>query len=66
MSIALTLAVVALAAIVLVARAKKRAKRDKPVDVFYVCRQCEHPYAIPNVPTRCRRCGGPVDKQFSE
>ena len=61
-------ALVALAVIVGVAlliRNRRKKANDHPVNVFYVCRQCEHPYFLPNVPLRCRRCDGPVEKQFT-
>jgi rubrerythrin len=64
MSIALTLFVLVFATVVFVRIKKKRAERHSSAQVFYVCRQCEHPYVMPNVPLRCRRCDGPVEKTF--
>lgn len=64
MSIGLILAALAIVAVVLVVRARKRKTREQS-EMFYVCRQCEHPYFLPNVPARCRRCDGPVDKRSS-
>jgi len=61
MSITLIASIVATAAVVYFVR-KRRAARKAAEPVFYACRQCEHPYAMPNVPLKCRRCGGPVDK----
>ncbi|MGD9680899.1 MAG: hypothetical protein AB7W16_06930 [Candidatus Obscuribacterales bacterium] len=29
----------------------------------HFCRQCEHPYEVPDIPSRCRRCGGSVDRR---
>ena len=63
MSMTLTLVALAVAVAVLVRVKKKRVERQS-AGIFYICRQCEHPYAMPNVPLRCRRCDGPVEKQF--
>jgi rubrerythrin len=64
MSIALTLLALVVATGILVRVKKKQAERRDAAQVFYVCRQCEHPYVMPNVPLRCRRCDGPVEKTF--
>jgi rRNA maturation endonuclease Nob1 len=42
-------------------RSKRRKARESN-DIIHVCRQCEHPYSMPDIPRYCRRCGGPVDK----
>lgn len=53
-----------IAAIVcLLVAARRRHRQGKPQHtVFYACTRCERPYAIPDVPLRCRQCGGNVEK----
>ena len=62
MTLVLTLGAIAAGIIALLIVRARRRKAHKESTTFYACRQCEHPYFIPNVPLRCRRCEGPVDK----
>lgn len=64
MSIFFALIALVIVSVALVRVKKKRAAARRAAEAFYVCRQCEHPYVMPNVPARCRRCDGPIEKQF--
>lgn len=43
-------------------KAKRAGLRTIAHDNVSFCRRCEHPYSFPDLPLRCERCEGRVDR----
>ncbi|MCA9802502.1 MAG: hypothetical protein KC777_11085 [Cyanobacteria bacterium HKST-UBA02] len=59
--------IIALAVLGLLSLLKRRrrteTRRGSQPHSGHFCRRCEHPYEAPDIPSRCRRCGGSVDRR---
>lgn len=54
--------IAAIVCLLVAGRRRQRQGNAQKSTVFYACTRCERPYAIPDVPLRCRQCGGNVEK----
>ncbi|MBK9141297.1 MAG: hypothetical protein IPM23_02300 [Candidatus Melainabacteria bacterium] len=58
------LVLVVLALLSMLKRRRRSSSRGGQQRLYgHFCRRCEHPYEAPDLPSRCRRCGGSVDKR---